>query len=288
MSPAVESLLARAQALPPMPQVALSLLSAIEDDSQNTAELARIVGADPGLSAHIIRVSNSPFYGFPRRLGTAREAIFVIGFRQVRQIVLGASVIEAWRAIGNTPGFDLYRYWEHSLAVALAAETASRRHGAGRPEEAFTAGVLHDIGILAMKVADPSAFTRLAQLAGDGAPLAAAEREVFGLTHEEAGAALAERWNFPPGLVQAIGGHHRAPVSGVFDTAALVWSADQLAAALCITPGFAARAQDDTELPEHLAMLEAACGGRGALLSRTHAFIESVAGGRRWGREAAA
>lgn len=271
--------------LPAMPQVAMRVLNFDENDSRNGAELARIVGADPGLSARLIKVSNSAYYGFARRLGTVREAVLVIGFRQVRQIVLGAALMDTWKRIVPCEGFDTDVFWEHSLMVAMAAETAARIAGEARPEEAFTAGILHDMGLLAMLVGDRNRMVAAIRGARSGMPVIDAEREVFGFGHAEAGEALAGHWNFPEVLVAAIGRHHDPGIGRNEGLPGMVALGVRISNANGLFGGYrdAPCELEDEEMAE----VVRACGGFDGLTERAQAFVESVSGLPRRDRAAA-
>ncbi len=248
------------------------MVQVVEDDSRNTSELARVVSADPALSARLIRVSNSAFYGFPRRLATVREAILVLGFRQVRQIVLGASLMENWGRLPACEGFRVDLFWRHSLVVALAAETGARIAGSVRPEEAFTAGMLHDIGVLAMLAGDAPRLSAVLARARQGAPRIEAERSLFGFDHAQLGAALGEAWNFPPSLMAAAGNHH----SGEGDPVSrLVAAGDALALSEGLGYGFETSASNPVFQAE-IAGLERAGASFAALSDRARAFVDSV------------
>lgn len=271
--------------LPAMPQVAMRVLNFDENDSRNGAELARIVGADPGLSARLIKVSNSAYYGFARRLGTVREAVLVIGFRQVRQIVLGAALMDTWKRIVPCEGFDTDVFWEHSLMVAMAAETSARIAGEARPEEAFTAGILHDMGLLAMLVGDRNRMVAAIRGARAGMPVIEAERKVFGFGHAEAGEALAGHWNFPEALVAAIGRHHDLKIGRSEGLPGMVALGVRISNANGLFGGYrdVPAEFDDDEMAE----VVRACGGFEGLTTRARAFVESVSGLPRRDRAAA-
>jgi putative nucleotidyltransferase with HDIG domain len=273
------ALLERFETLPVIPAVAARVLS-LSDDATSALEVSQVISADPVLTATLLRVSNSAYYGFSRRLSTVREAVLLLGFKQVRQIAVGASVMRAWKRGDSADGFDMDLFWGHCMSVAVLAEMAARKFNAGRPEEAFTAGILHDVGVLALRQALPVQFRAVMKAAAAGAPMLDAERELAGLTHTEIGAALAERWQLPERLVEAIAGHHHVgPTDRIEGLADVVCAADQVAERYGVRCGFAAGPIPATvQLPEQLATLEIACGGMGAVLERAYAFISNVSG----------
>ena len=267
--------------LPVVPAVAMRVLEFAQDDSGGAAELAAILSTDPALSAKLIKISNSAYYGFTRHFGTVREAVIVLGFKQVRKVAVAASIIDAFkRPRSPIDGFDLNLFWGHSLAVAIISEFAARTYNIGNPADAFTAGILHDIGRLALRQARPYEFGRALEFARTtGEPLRDIELRETGFSHEEMGHALAERWNFPGYLADAIGSHH----DSLLDTehhglAAVIAMADQLALHFGVNSGYEGNGSPATELPKALADMEAACGGMDSVLGRARAFVESVTG----------
>lgn len=273
--------------LPVLPAVAARVLS-FDDETVSLQEMSHVLSGDPALTAALLKVANSAYYGFSRRLATVREAVLLLGFKQVRQVALGASLLNAFKhCAGEDDGFDLDLFWGHSIAVAVMAETAARKYNAGRPEEAFTAGVLHDIGVLAVRKALPTEFAAaIAMARRAGLSLWDAEMETFGFTHAQVGAALVERWQLPERLVEALARHHEALIEPHSDgLAGVVAFADQVAAHHGVACGYtpAPGIIPARELPLELATLELACGGMGAVLERSHAFIASVTGSpRQW------
>ena len=277
----VEALLDEIADLPVVPAVALRVLQFAEADSGGAAELAAILSADPALSAKLIRVSNSAYYGFTRRFGTVREAVIVLGFKQVRQMAVAASMVDAFRpARSPIDGFDMDLFWGHALTVAMISELAARKFNAGSPADAFSAGILHDVGRLALRQARPRECGRaLAAARATGEPLCDLERRETGFSHDDVGFALAVRWQFPDFLADAIGqGHAGAsdPRSGGLPT--IIATAGTLARHFGINSGYESTAQPLRGLSPELAELEAACGGMQSILQRAHAFIESVTG----------
>jgi putative nucleotidyltransferase with HDIG domain len=270
--------------LPAMPAVAARILG-FSDELVSIHEMARVIATDPVLTASLLRVANSAYYGFARRLSTVHEAVLLLGFKQVRQVAVGASLISAWkRHSGAADGFDLDLFWGHSLAVAVMAETGARKFNAGRPEEAFTAGLVHDVGALALRQAMPVEFHEaLAMARRSGIAMWDAELERVGFTHAELGGLLAERWNLPARIVEAVARHHEALATPASDgLAGVVAFADRVADHFGVQCGVRSVGRAPSgKLPDALATLELACGGIGSVLDRAYAFISSVSGAPR-------
>lgn len=191
-------------ALPTLPLVASRLLEAIANPATSSEEVARIVSLDPALTARTLKLANSDFYGFPRKVGSVELAVVVLGANTVRDLVLSAAVFQ------TLGGADLTGLWNHCMATGVAARTLAGRTGYRLAGEAYAAGVLHDIGKVVLRQSFPDRFEGIVALAREqGLSIAEAERGVLGSDHAEVGGWLAERWGLPADLVEAIALHHR-------------------------------------------------------------------------------
>jgi len=221
-----ELILRRIDTLPTLPPVALRLLALTSDDDASAADVVRLVESDPALTATVLRLCRVADRAGSRRdpMPTLARAIALLGFNTLRSAVLTVGVLQSVppphpvspAASGDPVGLDRPGFWRHSLAVAVAAERLARnapRLGID-PGLAFVAGLLHDLGKLALDHVLPQAYAQVVELArthrGD---LAAWETRVLGVDHHRAGRRLAEHWGLPVALAQAMA-LHRAPASG--------------------------------------------------------------------------
>lgn len=202
---ALDELLAEISELRPLPAVAARAISLAESDQFSAHELAQAISADQALSAKILRLANSAYYGFPRRITTVRDAVILLGFRAVRSATLAACVIDT---LPGSRKMDRTAFWQFAVTVGMLAEILA--HATGRnDEEAFTAGVLHNIGRLALSQHRPEELERARALAADQqVSVIEAEREIFGFTDAELGGGMALMWNFPKELADAVAQHH--------------------------------------------------------------------------------
>ncbi|MGC3990797.1 MAG: HDOD domain-containing protein [Chthoniobacteraceae bacterium] len=173
--------------------------------------MAAIVAEDPSMTAKMLQLVNSPFFGYSRKISNAVEAVTFLGMASIRTLAISSHMVEAFRDVGAR-GFSLGRVWNHSMATALAAQKIARFLG-GRPEDisnAYTAGMLHDIGKLMMASNLPGEYSEAVGIArAEGIPMAEAERQVFGASHAEIGAYLLGLWGLPVPIVEAVAFHHR-------------------------------------------------------------------------------
>jgi len=192
--------------IPPLPGVVLELLQSLDDGNANFNALAKKIGQDPALSARVLRVVNSPFYGLAGRVGSLSEAVMVLGFSAIRSLTLAASLTARF-SLKPVAGMDPLLIWEHSFTCALAAQRLAAPAGQS-PDTAFTTGLLHDVGIMAILVQAPDRYARLIEDCPDCDSRTAGEREAFGAGHDELGARLLAAWRLPAPIVEAVRWHH--------------------------------------------------------------------------------
>ena len=196
----LDEVIAEIADLRPLPQVALKIL-ALNDGTFSAYELAAVVASDQALTAKLLRLSNSAYYGYARRITSVRDAVVLLGFRAVRSATLASCVMEA---VPPSPNLDCDAFWQFSVATGMLAEVLMRTEG-DTQADAFTAGVLHQIGVLALDQVRPDALRDAIARSQSGAvTLHEAEREILGFTDAELGGAVALHWNFPEPLVEAV------------------------------------------------------------------------------------
>jgi diguanylate cyclase (GGDEF)-like protein len=202
--------------LPSPKGVALAILRLTKSETTTVQEIARVLENDPALSGHILKVANSAYAGPARPVASVREAVTRLGVRLVRNIALGFSLLS--RGGGSAcRGFDYDGFWSRSLAMGVAAQTIAQQSGIIAPPEAFTVGLLAQVGRLALASIYPEAYGEiLAQPgAGDAATLAQLERERFATDHNELTAAMLGDWGLPKIYAQAVE-HHEQPERATF------------------------------------------------------------------------
>jgi putative nucleotidyltransferase with HDIG domain len=193
--------------LPTLPTVIAKMLELVDNPKTSASSLSSLIMRDQVLTAKILKLANSSFYAFPRQIATVKLALVVLGFESVKEMALSFSVLGSFKG-ENNKHFDNSRFWQHSVSVGactrmLARETCYRLAG-----EAFVAGLLHDIGKVVLNQYLPKEFAEIqTRIFEGGVECETAEMDVLGVTHAEVGAWLAERWNLPVILVDAIRWH---------------------------------------------------------------------------------
>lgn len=192
----------RLERLPPFPAAATRALEEFGRDSLDFARLEHWIGSDPVLTARILRIANSPFYGLPRKIAAVKDACMLTGAPTLRNIIIASIAMQQFTA-DRTTQTARSAVWRHSAqCAAFAAELAQ---AVRQPRDiAFTAGLLHDIGKLALTALFSEECVRIR--AGGGT--LEAEQEVLGATHADIGARVAELWRLPLALRDAIAAHH--------------------------------------------------------------------------------
>ena len=197
--------------LPTLPAVITQMISLIDNPKTSARNVSQLISTDQALTAKILKLANSAFYGFPREIATVDLAIVVLGFETVKNLGLTVSVLERFSGDGDgeTADFDRQKFWEHSIGCGVAAKILASKLPYRVPGEAFAAGILHDIGKLILSQYFPNEFSEVLRLARDeDLYIGQAEERVLGVTHADIGSWLAERWNLPKQLEEAIYFHH--------------------------------------------------------------------------------
>jgi putative nucleotidyltransferase with HDIG domain len=193
-----------------LPNVFIRINQLVDNPNSSTADIAKAVSQDPSFTVRLLRVANSPFYGFPSTIDTVAKAVSVIGTSQIRNLALSMSVASTFVGLPNNL-VSMDNFWHHSLYCALVARILGRQARRCDPEAVFTAGLLHDIGELIIfnrlpEQAKESLLLVLDQV--DDLPVYQAEHQIIGFDHAQVGGELARQWGLPPLLEECIAYHH--------------------------------------------------------------------------------
>ena len=203
-----DAILAKVDSLPTLPIVAMKVGELISDPDVGAARVASVLQRDPSLSAKVLRLVNSPYYAIPGGVSDIQRAISFIGFNTLHQLVLSVSVLQAL----NTPAgssFDAKGLWLHSLGVGACAQVLATHIKHPDPGVCFTAGLLHDIGKIALAIATPDLFgAALDDAQKNGKLMSRAEKDAGLPSHDRVGSRLGRRWKFPAALLLPIEHHH--------------------------------------------------------------------------------
>jgi HD-like signal output (HDOD) protein len=194
--------------IPTIPIVINKVLQIIDNPNASAALIASEIERDQALTARILRVANSPFYGFARRISTIDLAVVVMGTNTIKEIVLGL-VIQKLLKNSTSDFFNIQAFWEYSLFCGSSSRLLARKLGYRLAGEAFVAGLMHDIGILIIADNFSSKFKIIFQkMKDENISLIDAEKEILDTDHTEIGAFIGQKWNLPEQICAAILNHH--------------------------------------------------------------------------------
>ena len=206
--PPEEDIIAKIEAFPSIPSAAAKILSLLDDPDTSAQEIGEILRYDPGLTANILKLTNSSYFGLPSKVGSVNQALVLLGWKKLAQLIVSACASAVM--VKPVPGYDLQpgELWRHSIAVSVVAEGLSRELGITGVDEIFTAALLHDVGKLVL-----GDFIRQNTSSVDDESLQAVsfekvERRLFGTDHAEIGAQILTGWSFPKSIVAAVRWHH--------------------------------------------------------------------------------
>ncbi len=214
--------------------VLLEIEQALESPQCNLNTIGDAIQKDPDLTARLLRLANSPFFGFANRLSTVAEAVSLLGIQQIQDMIVASSVLEQFKGVpDNLVNKD--SFWRHSLAVGLTARLLAMERRLPKPDKYFVAGLLHDVGrlvLLAQATEWAQAVFELYQ--HEKMLLRDAEKKILGYDHQQIAAELLQSWSYPSALVQAVEFHHAPGQSVAKLEAAVVHVADHLVNAMAI------------------------------------------------------
>lgn len=220
--------------LPTLPNVASTLMRMAAEDDVQVEEVVHLIEADPSTSAHMLKVVNSAYRGLQGKVSSVNRAVLLMGVNGVRNALLSMQVFQVFGEVGRDTDSELFEIWKHCLAVASAAEIIAENTGGMLPEDAFTAGLLHDIGKIALYAAAPEGYREVFRMVADeGVEISDAEKTLFEITHTVAGRYITESWGLPEAVCQAAYSHHSLPAAcdpndQVSLTCAIVAAADDI------------------------------------------------------------
>lgn len=233
MNAAAEAIAGRVAHLASPPLVYHRLTTVLAHPHCGSADIARVISEDPGLTSRLLRLVNSGFFGFTQPIESVAKAVTVVGTAQIRDLALATSILSAFDPL-PLEVIDLEQFWLHSLSCGVTARVIAQHRGVDNVERYFVAGLLHEVGELALVGgARTLAMAVTARIHDTGEPRMVSERAVLGTDHAEVGGALLRAWNLPPALHQAVRWHHDPLAAGRHaDEASAVHLAEVMAHAL--------------------------------------------------------
>lgn len=226
-----EALARNVRALPSLPPVVMELMQLVRQNEVQIDDITNTLRLDQALSIKALQLANSPFYGLSGRIDSVRDAINILGLRQIGSLVIAAALTLQFEKL-HGQSLHMEAFWRHAIGCAAAARLLALRAGLDE-QAAFTAGLLHDVGRLVVDSHHPlEAAQAIAWAEHNDMPHCEAERILLGIDHTELGAWVCRHWRFTSDVIEAIGGHHHPPPAGPPSLIDVVHVADAFAHAL--------------------------------------------------------
>lgn len=206
---AIRKVLGGVSHLPVLPGTYLEILNLLKFETTTVESLGAVVQRDPGLTANLLKLVNSPYFGLRQRVSSPAEAVSFLGVETLKALSLLHGVFHQIK--GLPQGFNSQHLWDHSLKMARASQEIARFEGLDRAgiSDCFTGGLLHDVGLLLLVPGFPDQYTQISRMiTEDAAEIADAESQVMGIHHGEVGAYLLGLWGLPEAIVEAVNQHH--------------------------------------------------------------------------------
>lgn len=207
----LEQIVRKVRDMPSLPDTMMQIIRLTEDPDSTVQDLEEVILKDQALTSKVLQLANSTHYGYSRRISTISEATVLLGFQTIKSIALASSVNKI--LVKELPGYGLKKnmLWEQSQSCAIIARFIAKKLRLKNinPEEAYIAGLLRDIGKVILNYYVTNEFYQIIEIVQSGEKtFLEAEKEVLGFDHGQIGAKVAEKWNFPVDLVEAIAYHH--------------------------------------------------------------------------------
>lgn len=204
----VKRIMAQVKAFPGMPATSAKLITMLKDPDSSAAQIEEVLKYDPGLTANILKLTNSAYFGIPAKVSSVKQAVVLLGWKRLLQLVMTMCMSTVMKK--PVLGYDLPHgeLWRHSVAVSVAAELVVKALKIPQADEVFTAALLHDVGKLVLGGFVQNDLHQIEAMVAKGIAFEVAEFIVLGTDHAQIGAKILEKWSFPESLVNAVHWHH--------------------------------------------------------------------------------
>lgn len=209
-----EVLLKKIRDIPSLPEVVNRIIQLLGKPNTPASQIADLIAYDPGLTSKVLRMVNSAAYGFQRQISSVQHGIMILGFNTVRGLVLSTSIFKMLASRSRSGGLDQKDLWEHSIATAMGAKVTARFLNVVEADDAFSAGMLHDVGKIVLDLYFPADYAPVVKEAKaknirpHGRRYLMLEKDILGMNHSEIGASLGVKWKLPVAINQVIEFHH--------------------------------------------------------------------------------
>ena len=225
---ALQKVVDKLKDIPTLPQVVRKIVEIVDSPHTSASDLNKAISHDQALSAKVLKLVNSAFYGFPKKIETLTQAIIILGFNTVRSLALSISMLDFFSSRESERQLNYTEYWKHSIATSIMSRAIAKKTFPQMAEEAFVSGLLHDIGILIFDQFLPNEYRQVyIRMKNEQIPLYKAEKLTLKITHSDAGRMLAIKWNLPDPMLYSISYHHNpSPAQDYFPIVSTVHAAN--------------------------------------------------------------
>jgi len=205
----LEAIYSQIDSLPSLPTIVADVMEVTGNPESSAKDLMKAIIPDQSMCAAILKISNSAFFGLPREVSSIEKAVMVLGFDEIKNIILGKAVFNSFKELNGDNKKRIEDFWLHSFTCGLTAKIIAERIDLP-PSELFIAGLIHDIGKLAMLLTFPNLYSHTLQLSSDDwSDNFEKEQELFFIAHDQVAYRILNKWLFPQRLLSAVGYHHR-------------------------------------------------------------------------------
>ena len=205
----INRLLSSVGQLPTLPTIYTKLSELLRGPDSTVQKVSQLIAEDQAMAAKVLRMINSAFYGFPKKIGSLQRAVVILGFNEIKSLVLATGVVQMFGKFKTKHGFDMDKLWEHSIGCAVAAKVVAEAVQLSNVEDVFAGGLMHDIGKVIHALKLPKEFVEVIHdVQETGRTILESEEEILGFNHTETGRALAEKWDFAEITIEMIANHH--------------------------------------------------------------------------------
>lgn len=205
----IEKILAKIDSVPTLPVIAAKLASVLQDKKSSAQQVAQIIKNDQALTAKVLKLVNSAYYGFSQKISTIQHATTILGFNMLSSIALGVSIFDVLKSSDSKDIIDPEQFWKHSLGVAVCSRLLAEKIKSKESDTVFVAGLIHDIGKIIIEQYLKEEFIQIIKiLKSKKCSISESEKEILGVDHTYIGSVVANFWQLPTTLVDSIKFHH--------------------------------------------------------------------------------
>ncbi len=237
-NPKLQKIIQSIESLPTIPEAALKISRLADNENTTVQEIVSVINEDPAIASQLLKVANSPFYGFLGEVSNIDHAVALLGFREIKSVALASAILSNHFSGSRVVDKQLKQLWKHSTLTGFVARLLGDQLGDPDIASLFLAGLIHDLGsIIIIRYMQEEYKILLAQIDSNGGDVSALEKKILGASHSEIGALALKKWKFPPKLISSTLYHHQPwRDQGFTSLSTMIHYADALVRMLGVVP----------------------------------------------------